>query len=112
MLFERLAFGSRVAVRVVGSYVTVAASEGLLPCLILTLKVNVVIVVAFIASLKTTFMFAAGDTSVAPLVGTVLVTVGGIVSTVHVWLAGVPSVLPAPSVPRTWKVCEPLVRTV
>lgn len=83
-----------------------------MPCLILTLKVDVVIVVAFIASLKTAVMLAAGETPAAPLTGTVLVIVGATASTVQVWLAEVGSVLPAPSVPRTWKVCELLVRAV
>jgi hypothetical protein len=36
------------------------------------------------ASLKTAVMFAAGETAVAPLVGTVLVTVGAMASTVQV----------------------------
>ena len=83
-----------------------------MPCLILTVKVEVAMVAAFIPSLKTAVMLAAGETPVAPLVGIVLVTVGGMASTVHVWLAGVPSVFPAPSVPRTWKVCEPLVKAL
>jgi hypothetical protein len=32
---------------------------------------------------------------------------GAVVSTVHAWVAAVASVLPAGSVARTWKVCEP-----
>jgi hypothetical protein len=52
--------------------------------LILTVKVEAVIVAAFIASLKTTVIFAAGETAVAPLVGTVLVTAGATASTVQV----------------------------
>lgn len=83
-----------------------------MPCLILTVNVEFVIVAASIPSLKTAVMFVAGEIPLAPLVGTVLVTVGGMASTVQVWLAGVPSVFPAPSVPRTWKVCEPLVKVL
>ena len=38
------------------------------------------------------------------------VTVGALVLTVNVCAAGVASVLPAASVARTWKVCEPSAR--
>src|SRR5919206_85670 len=38
--------------------------------------------------------------------------VGRVVSTLHVNEAGVASVLPAASVARTWKVCEPSARPV
>src|SRR6478672_10364713 len=38
-----------------------------------------------------------------------MVVFGGVRSTVHVWLAGVASVLPAVSVARTWKVWLPAV---
>jgi hypothetical protein len=39
-----------------------------------------------------------------------IVVSGAPVSTVHVWIAGVASVLPAPSFARTLKVCEPSPR--
>ena len=42
----------------------------------------------------------------------VIVVFGAAVSTVQVKLAGVGSVLPAASVARTWKVCEPSERPV
>jgi hypothetical protein len=41
----------------------------------------------------------------------VMVVFGGVVSTVHVWLAAVASVLPAGSVARTEKECDPSPRT-
>ena len=42
----------------------------------------------------------------------VIVVFGAVVSIVQVKLAGVGSVLPAASVARTWKVCEPWLRPV
>ncbi len=42
----------------------------------------------------------------------VIVVFGAAVSIVQVKLAGVASVLPAASVARTWKVCEPSARPV
>jgi hypothetical protein len=42
----------------------------------------------------------------------VIVVSGAVRSTVHVWLAGVPSVFPAGSVARTWKVWLPAVKPV
>ena len=41
-----------------------------------------------------------------------IVTVGAIVSAVHVRDAGVASTLPAASTARTWKVCDPCARPV
>ena len=53
---------------------------------------------------------------VVPLDGSlgwaVIVVFGAAVSIVQVKLAGVASVLPAASVARTWKVCEPSARPV
>ena len=40
----------------------------------------------------------------------VMVVFGAVVSTVQVNVAGVASTLPARSVARTWKVCEPSAR--
>ena len=49
----------------------------------------------------------------APFAGAVIAgAAGACVSTVQVRVAGVPSVLPAGSVARTWKVCEPCERPV
>ena len=42
----------------------------------------------------------------------VMVVFGAVVSTVHVYEAGVASTFPAGSVARTWKVCEPSVNAV
>ena len=42
----------------------------------------------------------------------VIVVCGGVVSIVHVWLAGEASVFPAPSIARTWNVCAPAARPV
>ena len=45
-----------------------------------------------------------------PSAGAVSVSPGSAGLTVHVTEAGVASVLPAASVARTWKVCEPALR--
>ena len=88
------------------------AVTGLPPCFFLTVKVEVVIVAGFIASLKLATTVVMGGTLLALLVGAVLDTVGGMVSTVQVKLAGEGSTLPAGSVAVTLKVCEPLTRPV
>ena len=103
--------GCNVALFVVGSYVTVAET-GLPPCFFLTVKVDVVIVAGFMASLKLTTTVVMGGTLFALVVGTVLATVGATVSTVQVRLAGVRSTLPAGSVAITSKTCRPFVRPV
>ena len=55
-------------------------------------------------------MVEFGATLVAPSVGITFATVGGVVSTVQMRLAGVASIPPKPSKARTAKVCEPSVR--
>jgi hypothetical protein len=49
----------------------------------------------------------AAVTLTVPLGPLVMDVFGATVSTAHVWLAGVASVFPVPSVARTEKVCEP-----
>ncbi len=49
---------------------------------------------------------------VGPLGPLLIVVSGSTVSTVQVREAGLPSVLPAASVARTWNVCEPCARPV
>ena len=78
-------------------------------------KVEPLMVAGSIASEKVTSVLAVVATPVAPSVGTTLLTEGATVSTVstvQVRLAGVASVLPAPSLARTSKVWEPLDRLV
>jgi len=107
----RLELGCRVALLVAASYVTVAATR-LPPCFFLTVKVELVIVAGFKASLKLATTVVIGETLLLLLVGIVLVTLGATASTVQLWLAGVESTLPAASVARTVKVCAPLMRPV
>lgn len=75
-----------------------------------SVKVSSVGEAASMASEKVASMLAAGATSVAPSAGTTLSTVGAVVSTFQERLAGVKSVLPAASIARTEKVCEPSAR--
>ena len=93
--------GCKVALLVAASYVTVAATGPPPPCFFLTVKVELVIVAGFKASLKFATTVVMGGTLVALVVGTVLDTVGATVSTVQVKKAGVGSTLPARSVAPT-----------
>ena len=45
-------------------------------------------------------------------VGPAVIVVSGRAETVQVWLAGVASTLPAVSVARTWKVCDPFANAL
>ena len=107
----RLDVGCNVALFVVGSYVTVAET-GLPPCFFLTVKVEVVIVAGFIASLKLATTVVMGGTLFALAVGTVVDTVGATVSIVQLRVAGVGSTLPAGSVARTVNVWRAFVSAV
>jgi hypothetical protein len=64
-------------------------------------------VAAFIGSENTASTFVAADTPVAPSAGVTAVTVGAVVSIVHVEVAGVGSALPEALVDRTPNVCDP-----
>jgi hypothetical protein len=65
---------------------------------------------AFMASEKVAVMLAPGATPVKLVPGTVLVTLGGVVSTVKLRCAGLASSLPAASLALTKKVWVPLAR--
>jgi hypothetical protein len=79
----RAAAGANVTVRVELVYVTVAFTGVALPCGV-SVTVLLVRVLAFIASEKTACTLLVTDTPVAALTGTVLVTIGGVVSAVPV----------------------------
>lgn len=74
------------------------------------MKVEVVIVAGLMASLKVATTVVIGGTLVALVAGTVLKTVGAMMSTVQVHVAGVASTLPAASMALTVKVCMAFVR--
>ena len=76
------------------------------------MKVEVVIVAGLIASLNVATTLLIGGILVALLAGRVLNTVGAMVSTVHVHVAGVLSTFPARSIALTWKVCKAFVSPV
>ena len=73
-----VALGSSVAVRVALSYVTTAGASA--PVESRSSKVVVLIVVSSIGSLKIAVTLLLALTPVAPLVGDVVVTTGGVVS--------------------------------
>jgi hypothetical protein len=104
---SRAAVGSSVAVCVVASYVTLAATAG--PPLgdnVNELDVNDE---ASIASENVAATFVDVCTLPAPSAGETACTVGAVRSTAHVRLAGVGSTFPAASRARTWNVCAPPV---
>ena len=107
VLVARFAAGCNVAWFVAESYVTVAATALPPPVLGFSVKLVVLMLAAFIASLNTAVTVVAGDTLLARLAGVVLVTIGAVLSIVHVQATGVTSTLPAASVACAWKVCDP-----
>jgi len=78
----------------------------------LSVKLVVVMVAGLIASLNVATTLLMGGTRVALLAGMVLNTVGAMVSTDHVKVAGVLSTFPAGSMALTLRVCDALVRPI
>ena len=99
--------GSSVAVRVVASYVTVAATAG--PTVDDSVNEADVTEAESIGSENVAATFVDVCTFPAPSAGETAWTVGGVRSTVHVRPAGVESTFPAASRARTWNVCVPSV---